>query len=183
MPNWWLVSWTTHATWLPGDERGYCTWRKKEYVPPPKRYAKSGEPTYQALDHVAVRNRAKAISGPAVYLSAAQMRMALDAIVQETAEIDVVPAIIALGPWHVHWLCHFGKLEIRPVAGRVKAAATRELNAHGFQGKRPWTKGCNMRSKRTRLEYRTAYKYVRDHRKQGCLIYEWKIPPEYLVFE
>jgi hypothetical protein len=83
----------------------------------------------------------------------------------------------------VHWLCYFGTLKIRPVVSRVKAAATRELNTRGFQRKKPWTKGCNMRSKSTRQECRNAYKYVRDHRDQGCLIYEWEIDPQYLVFE
>jgi hypothetical protein len=183
MPNWWLVSWTTYATWLPGDERGYCTWRGKKYVPPPKRYAKPGEPTYKASDHTAVRELAKAISKKPVYFSPEEMQVALNAIVSEIAEIEVTPAIISLGQWLVHWLCHFGTLNIRTIVGRVKAAATRELNACGFKGKRPWTKGCNMRSKATRIECRNAYKYVRDHWQQGCLIHEWKIDPKNLKFE
>ena len=47
MAKWWLVSWTTYGTWLPGDERGYCTWRKRTYVAPPKRFAKPGEPQHR----------------------------------------------------------------------------------------------------------------------------------------
>lgn len=183
MPNWWLVSWTTYATWLPGDERGFCTWRKREYIPPPRRYAQPSEATYHAADFTHVHELAQEISEEPVHFTADQMPIALAAIVDEVAEIPVVPAIISLGSWHVHWRCHFGTLRIRPTVGRVKAAATRELNAFGFQGKRPWTKGCNMRSKRTRQACRAAYKYVLNHRDQGCLVCEWPIDPQYLVFD
>lgn len=126
---------------------------------------------------------AQSVCDEAVYLTGEQKEIALAAMVTEVAQIRVVPAIMSVGEWHVHWFCYFGTLEIRPVASRVKAAATRGLNARGFQGKKPWTKGCNMRSKSTRRECRNAYKYVRDHRDQGCLIYEWKIDPQYLEFE
>jgi hypothetical protein len=183
MANWWLVSWTTYGTWLPGDPRGYCTWRKKKYIPPPKRYAKPGEPTYHAREYSAVHEIAKATTDQAVYFSRREMKIALAALVAEICDIPIVPAIVSLGPWHVHWLCHFGTLKIRTVTGRVKAAATRELNLSGFQGKRPWAKGCNMRSKRTRLECRNAYRYILNHREQGCLIYDWKIDPSYLEFD
>jgi hypothetical protein len=182
MLNWWLVSWTTYATWLPGDKRGYCTWRGERYVPPPKRYAKPGELIYNPKEHIAIREFAQSISEEPIYFTHDEMEIALGAIVDEIAEIPVIPAIIALGPWHVHWLCHFGKLKIRPTVGRVKAAATRMLNDCGFAGKRPWTKGCNMKSKATRIECRNAYRYVRNHIDQGCLVHEWKIDPKYLVF-
>jgi hypothetical protein len=182
MSNWWLVSWTTYATWLPGDKRGFCTWHEREYIPPPTRFALQGEATYRAADFTHVHESAERISEEPVCLSAEQMQMALGALIAEIAQTSIVPAIISLGSGHVHWLCHFGTLRIRPTVSRLKAAATRELNAFGFQGKRPWTKGCNMRSKRTRQACRAAYKYVRDHRHQGCLVYEWPIDPRYLIF-
>jgi hypothetical protein len=182
MANWWLVSWTTYATWLPGDKRGYCTWRGREYIPRPKRYAKRGEATYKASEHTQVHELAELVSEEPVYLSRTEMEIALAAMVDEVSQLAVVPAIMSVGEWHVHWLCHFGKLTIRPTVGRVKAAATRELNACGFQGKKPWTKGCNMRSKTTRRACRSAYKYIRDHCEQRCLIHEWPIDPKYLVF-
>jgi hypothetical protein len=156
MAKWWLVSWTTHGTWLPGDPRGYCTWRGEQYIPPPKRYARPGEPIYDASEHTAVLARAKAISEEAVFLTRNQMEAALSAMVEEIAQIPIVPAIMSVGDWHVHWLCYFGPIAIRSTVSRIKAAATRELNTHGFRGKNPWTKGCNMRSKATRRECRNA---------------------------
>ena len=65
----WLVSWTTYGTWLPGDKRGYCTWRGGVYVPPPKRYASPGEPTYVAAAHEQVRKLAESVCEEAVYFS------------------------------------------------------------------------------------------------------------------
>ena len=183
MANWWLISWTTYGTWLPGDKRGYCTRRGAIYVPPPKRYAKPGEPTYKASEHTIVHTLSKSASGDPVYLSAEQMKVALDAIVAEIAEIPIVPAILSLGEWHVHWLCYFGPLKIKRVVERVKAAATRKLNSLGFSGKRPWTRDCNIRSKSNRQACRNAYRYIKQHLEQGCLIHEWPIDSKYLLFD
>ena len=158
MAKWWLVSWTTYGTWLPGDSRGYCTWRGEKYIPPPKRYAKPGEPIYQAQGHVAVRELAEILSEDSVYFNANEKAIAFRAMVEEINQIAIVPAIISVGRWHVHWLCYFGTLRIRSVVGRVKAAATRELNLNGFHGKRPWAKGCNIKSKSTLQQCRAAYK-------------------------
>lgn len=183
MAKWWLVSWTTYGTWLPGDKRGYCTRRGKIYVPPPKRYAKPGEAAYNAAEHESIREFAESISDDAVYFSPAEKEIAFDALIEEIDEIANIPAINCVGRWHVHWLCYFGTLKIKPTVARIKAAATRELNQNGFQGKHPWTKGCNIKSKATRRECRAAYKYIADHEQQGCLIHEWKIDPQCLRFD
>jgi hypothetical protein len=173
MAKWWLISWTTYGTWLPGDIRGYCTRRGEKYIEPPRRYAKPGEAIYNPAEHTAVRESAELLSDSAVYFRPSEKRIAFGALVGEIDQIPVCPAIISVGRSHVHWLCYFGTLEIRPIVGRVKSAATRELNASGFQGKRPWTKGCNIKSKATRRECRAAYKYVAEHEKQDCLIHRW----------
>lgn len=157
--------------------------RGRTYVPPPKRYAKPGEKTYGASEHVAVHQQAISISEAPVYLTQKQIQVVRGAMVKEIANIPIVPAILSVGEWHVHWLCYFGPIEVRQVVERVKAAASRELNIQGFKGKRPWTKGCNMKSKSTRRECRIAHKYIRKHREQGYLIYEWPIDPKYLTID
>jgi hypothetical protein len=183
MAKWWLVSWTTYGTWLPGDTRGYCTWRGRQYIAPPERYAKPGESKYVAAEHSATRQIAEALDVEPVHFSVAEKQTAIRAMVDEISGIAIAPAIISVGRWHVHWLCYFGTLEIRKVVGRVKAAATRELNLEGFVGKRPWAKGCNMKSKATRQACRAAYRYIARHDAQECLIYKWKIDPNYLRFK
>jgi hypothetical protein len=35
MDKYWLVTWVTYGSWLPGDPRGFRTFRGREYVPPP----------------------------------------------------------------------------------------------------------------------------------------------------
>src|SRR4051812_15400731 len=113
MSKWWLISWTTYGTWLPGDKRGYCTWRGKHYVPPPKRYAKPGETIYRPSEYTRVQDLARSICDKPVYLTSKEMKIALAAMVEEVAQITIVPAIMSIGDWHVHWICHFGKLKIR----------------------------------------------------------------------
>jgi hypothetical protein len=183
MARWWLISWTTYGTWVPGDERGYRTWRRRQYVAPPQRYARQGEQGYRAADQADVHSLARAIADEPVYLANEQIEIALTTMIAEIAQIPVMPAILSLGEAHAHWLCYFGPLEIRPTVNRVKAASTRELNAAGFSGKKPWTKGRNMRSKSTRREYDTAYKYVLGHRDQNCSVYEWPVNQQFLMFD
>ena len=183
MSKWWLVSWTTYGTWLPGDKRGYCTRRGEVYVPPPRRYTRPGEATYKAAAHTGVRELAEELCDSAVYFDRSEKETAFRAMNTEIDKIAIAPAIISVGRWHVHWLCYFGTLEIRRVVARVKAAATRELNLNGFRGKRPWTKGCNIKSKATRRECRSAYKYIADHEQQGCLIHKWALDSVYLRFD
>ncbi|QDU36535.1 hypothetical protein Mal4_08220 [Maioricimonas rarisocia] len=43
----------------------------------------------------------------------------------------------------------------------------------GWTGKRPWTKGCHMTSKRTEAEFITERSYVIRHRDAGALLHEW----------
>jgi hypothetical protein len=140
MTKWWLISWTTCGTWLPGDKRGYCTWRGKQYIAPPKRYAHLGEAIYRASEHTHDYDLAKSICDEPVYLTRNEMEIAMATMITEIAQIAVVPAIISVGEWHVHWLCHFGKLKIRPTVSRVKAAATRELNAFVSKERSPGQK-------------------------------------------
>src|SRR5258708_35638890 len=59
--TWWLVTWSTYGSWLPGDPRGFQIWRGQEYVPPPKRYAKPGEDTYDRSKYVQRHQEAKSM--------------------------------------------------------------------------------------------------------------------------
>jgi len=134
MAKWWLISWTTYGTWLPGDKRGYCTRRGEVYVPPPRRYAKPGEATYKASEHTAVRELAELLSDAAVYFSDAQKGSASRALIEEIDRIPIVPAIISVGRWHVHWLCYFGTLKIRPIVARMKATAVPSAGGSSVAG-------------------------------------------------
>src|SRR5437016_14655262 len=55
----WFVTWTTYGSWLPGDRRGFRTLRGKEYIPPPRRYAKPGEEDYNPKNYADRYRQAK----------------------------------------------------------------------------------------------------------------------------
>lgn len=175
MGKWWLITWTTYGTWLPGDPRGFQTWRGETYVPPPKRYAKPGERTYRPEEYkfdyeIAQRSM---VEDP-VRLTIEQCRIAVDAIVSEVAQTSIVPAILAIGSEHSHFLAKFGALKIRPAVGKLKAAATRELHEYGIGSENVWTQGCRMKSKSTPQEFGGAFEYVLRHEQEGAVVYIWR---------
>lgn len=171
--KWWLITWTTYATWLPGDPRGFQTWQGREYVPPPKRYAKPGETTYNPADYKERHNEAREIAEEPVYLTPEQRQIAIDAIVAEIATMPMRPAVMAVGEVHAHLLARFGALRIRNAIGRIKAAATQSLHVSGIESERVWSRNEHMKSKAEGHEFRTAFDYVLRHEKEGAAVYVW----------
>jgi len=173
--KWWLVTWTTYGTWLPGDPRGFRTWRGSEYVPPPKRYAAPDEATYRARDYSARYEAAQRVTDDAVLLSSTQCQVACDACVTDIDELGIVASVIAVGPVHTHLLARFGSHRIRPTVGRLKSMMTRAIKEHDprFQPKRTWSKGCHPRSCVDECDYRTKFRYVERHRNDGAIVHVW----------
>ena len=170
---WWLVTWTTYASWLPGDPRGFRMWRGREYIPPPKRYAKPGEPTYTPGPYRERHAIYKAATGTPVRLTTAEQVLLLPALVAEIDAIPLVAAIISIAAQHVHLLAQFGTMPIRRIVGRLKAAATRIWHEQGGDSSRLWSRNCDMKSKADRASLRAAHKYVRDHRDHGAVVHTW----------
>lgn len=174
MSNWWLITWTTYGTWLPGDPRGFQTWQGRRYIPPPARYAKPGEPTYRAQDYEdEFREAQESMTEDPVHLEPDQQRLAAEAIVEEAAFIPISPAVLAVGRDHAHFLAKFGMLLIRPTIGRLKAAAVRRLHDAGAASHRIWCRNCHMKSKAGGEEFRMAFHYVRRHETEGAFVYVW----------
>jgi|SRR5580700_3082578 hypothetical protein len=174
MTVWWLITWGTYGSWLPGDPRGFRTWRRREYVPPPYGRAESGEATYDpsayAQRNEVARNR---LTSNPVSLKLAERRQACSALVAEIATLRIVPAILAVATHHAHFISQFGELEIRPTIGRIKAAATRSFNEASFGLSSVWAKGCHMESLKSEDDFLTAYRYVEQHRMEGAVIQKW----------
>ena len=171
--KWWLVTWNTYASWLPGDPRGFQTWRGREYVPPPARYAKTGERVYDPAVYAARHKQAKAISGDAVTLTRDERDVTLNAIVAEVDKLRFVAAILAIGGQHSHLLAKFGVLKIRTTVGVLKGEATKALRERGFNREQFWATECHMKSKQTGREFMTAFHYVRRHVDEGAAVYVW----------
>jgi len=168
----WLVTWTTRGSWLPGDPRGFQTWRGREHVPPPKRYARAGEPTYDAEPYRDRHAHAQAISADAVRFSRAECRAVLNAVAEEINGIAIQPRIMSVAPTHAHLIARFGSLLIRPTVKRLKSAATRALPHFGL-GNRPWVRGCHMRSLPDDEALANAVVYVGRHVNEDGVVYVW----------
>jgi hypothetical protein len=173
--QWWLVTWSTYASWLPGDPRGFQTWRGREYVPPPVRYAKPGEKTYVAADYAQRHAAAKAYSGAPVRLTREERQTTLDAVIAEIDKLHIRAAVIAVGGEHSHLLAKFGKLDIRRTVGFLKGEATKALRETASRGncEEIWSANCHMKSKREGIEFISAFKYVKKHIDEGAIVSVW----------
>jgi hypothetical protein len=177
MAKHWLVTWTTYAAWLPGDPRGFRTWRAREYVPPPERYVVSAETTYQSPMYQRRHETAQSAAGSPIQLTPDQRQTVLTATVHELAQTPLEPTILSVEAAHIHLLAEFGEAVIRRMVGRLKSAATRALKEHGSEPtKRFWAKGCHMRSFSAEPSIRRAFEYVQRHRDQGAAIHTWRTP-------
>ncbi|QDT39570.1 hypothetical protein [Stratiformator vulcanicus] len=177
--KWWLVTWSTYGTWLPGDPRGFQTWRKREYVPPPERYAKHNEKTYEARRYEDLHYSAEQMmAAEPVYLEENEQQIVVAAVYDESSSMELQPSVIAVMSDHTHLLAKFGSLEIRKAVGRLKAAATRQLHSLGMTSGRAWSRCCHMKSKPTEREYLNAVAYVKKHEEQGATVFDWKSPFE-----
>ena len=171
--TWWLVTWSTYGSWLPGDPRGFQTRRGKEYVPPPERYAKPGEPTYNPSDYSKRYQSAKAMGAAPGKLAASHRKCVLDAVVKQLAKLPVVPAALAVSSEHSHLLAKFGGLKIRTTAGVLKGEATKALREAGFNEEQIWGAECHMKSKKEGREFQIALRYVSNHVDEGAEVCIW----------
>lgn len=172
-PTYWLVTINTHGSWLPGDPRGFQTRRGHRYVPPPKRYARPGEATYNADEYRRLHEQSKSLSGGKVVEFPEPMRpWVLEILAGRIDEMGVGPRVLSVGRHHCHLLARFGRWKIRIAMGQAKAAVTNALRAGGDH-RSIWAGNCHMRSKPTREAYLGAVDYVRKHVRERAVIHEW----------
>ena len=173
--KWWLVTWTTYASWLPGDPRGFRTWRGRAYVPPPARYASAGEPTYNAAEYREQYRIAQEISEPAVVLIPSQREIACRACIADLDEMGIAASAIAVGAQHTHLLARFGSRPIRLTVGRLKSMMTRAIRESdaAYHPKRTWSKGCHPRSCKDDRDYHAKLRYVVRHRNEVAAVHVW----------
>ncbi len=131
---WFLITWTTYGHWVPGDARGFRTYRGRKTIPPPRRYAGS-ERAYNPVEHERLREHVKSrISGP-IRLNKRQMRAACDMII-ETASGFGAGGVVAAGSHHVHILASFPPtMTTGFFCNRVKSRSSLRLSEYGLKGK------------------------------------------------
>ena len=173
----WLVTWNTYGSWLPGDPRGFRTFRGQEYVPPPELFARNGEEIYNPADYEQRFRWSHVLTPNAVALSETEKQLARDAFIAEIESLPLNPLILAVSRQHSHLIAQFGSLLIRPTVGRLKAAATRAVPNPGDR-KRIWAVDCHMESLKGGEAVQNAYNYVRRHEEERALIHDWTYKPK-----
>ena len=129
-----LITWTTHNSWLPGDPRGFRTRKGKQYVPPPARYADGSSEVYDPKKYEGLY---RFHSGKdAVRLSEEQREVVAERVVYTIEKMCSGRWVLCAGEVHVHALV---ELDERSAVSRfcqfAKGGSARKLIALGHKGK------------------------------------------------
>jgi REP element-mobilizing transposase RayT len=141
--RWYLITWTTRGSWLPGDSRGFRTYRHKVDIPPPKRYA-NGQNGYQPLDWQQLLQHSRRISKGEVRLSSRHQHFVRRRTTEIASECGSSIAAIHIGDTHVHIIIRLADGDLPKLVQRLKGVTSRELSQYGLNGA-VWTRGYHAR--------------------------------------
>lgn len=161
MDRYWLLTWTTYGTWLPGDGRGFVSEIRDEAgnkvlhntpgttcdrdIPPLQTYA------------------ASTMTEEAVWLDLAQAQAVADQLRETAAHRCWWILALAVMANHVHVVVGVpGDPEPDKLRGDFKSWATRRLKGGWPDRESWWTQGGSDRVKKTPEAIRAAVVYVRD---------------------
>ena len=168
MEQYYLITWTTYGTWLPGDKRGFRTYHGDNYIPPPERYSDNDEPIYDYNEYVKLVKYANNVSGDAVKLTSEQVQIAANNII-EVCERYATQAVLAINATHAHLFVKLSDgVSIGNFCGTMKSKSSRALGEYGLRGK-VWARRYHARKIDASGTDRVR-KYVLSHEKQGALV-------------
>ena len=161
MDRFWLLTWTTYGTWLPGDPRGFVSEVRtdsgaKALHNTPGTPCDADLPPLQAY-------ASSVMTEDAVYLDLAQAEALAGQLRETAAHRGWRLLALAVMANHVHVLVGVpGDPDPEKLLADFKAWRTRRLN--GGWGRRAhwWTQGGSRRPKKTAAALRAAIAYVRD---------------------
>ena len=157
MDRFWLLTWTTYGTWLPGDGRGSVA-----NIPDKDgnrhRHNRVGTP-YAEPQPKLVKHVKQTLTEEAVWLTAVHAHAVVDQI-QETSRIRQWKlCAAAVMSNHVHVVLGVpGDPDPEKLLGDLKAYATRRLNH--FRRRRWWTDSGSRRKLPNRTAVNAAVRYV-----------------------
>lgn len=163
MDRYWLLTWTTYGTWLPGDARGFVSdvregGDKVLHNEPGTPY-EEGKPGLRR--YVAAR-----LIEPPVWLDEAQARRVADQLRETATHRGWQILALAVMSNHAHVLVGVpGDPDPDDVRDDFKAYATRCLNEGWGRRKHWWTRGGSCRKKATAEAIRASAVYVRDQHR------------------
>ena len=176
MDRFWLLTWTTYGTWLPGDQRGFVSEVRddngeKVLHNTPGTPCDTDLPPLQAF-------AASIMTEDRVLLDLPQAEAIADQLRETAAHRGWRLLALAVMPNHVHVVLGVpGDPDPDKLLGDFKAWGTRRLNSGWDRREHWWTQGGSTRPKKTAAALRAAVKYVMD---QFNALVVW-IDPEVLA--
>lgn len=166
LDRYWLLTWTTYGTWLPGDQRGFVSPVPQDDGP---RIRRNTPHTPCDRDMPELKKEAKSLlKGPPVFLGLPQAQPLFEQF-QETSTYRAW-TLIATGIMraHIHLLVGVpGDPDPEAILRDYKAYGSRSLN-HRFSRPKSgtwWTEGGSKRIKRSDKEIFNAVRYVARQEK------------------
>jgi hypothetical protein len=164
--RWCHVTLTTYGNWLPGDPRGFRTWKHRSHVEGD--YKNPPVEDYAGLHHL---NRARQLA-PATVLTADQRPIVGVALREHLTDLGVLVLAVSVSGCHGHALGKFPPGNARVTVGSAKRHAWFRLRESGWSG-RLWAKGCGLRRIRNRRHQLNVYRYILRHEREGAYVWAW----------
>jgi len=173
MRKWFHITFSTYGSWLPGDARGFRSWRHRvhssgDYKNPPP----PGE-------HEGLRGYAQArMTRPPVTLTREQRRTCVLAMVEKLQEKGAEVLAIPVGARHVHVQARIENHTARKIIGLAKQTAS-----HRIRDEIPGTiwAGRSRTEPITNKNHQQAlFHYIVRHRREGAFVWtfrDWKPTP------
>jgi REP element-mobilizing transposase RayT len=163
MDRYWLLTWTTYGTWLPGDARGFVS-DVRDGPGPEVRHNTPGTPVDG--DDARVRRRAlENLVGTPVWLTADQAQILADQFVETARYRQWQVLAVAIMANHVHLVVGVpGDPDPAKLLHDFKSYGTRALQSKGHlpSGGRWWTESGSRRRLPDERAVRAAVEYVRN---------------------
>ena len=163
MNRWWLLTWTTYGTWLPGDPRGFVSSVPDESGPQRKHNAVGAD--YDRDHSVLFASAQSLMKEPATKLNPAQAKIILEQF-HTTADHRGWRLIAAAILWnHIHLVVGVpGDPDPANLLRDFKSYASRALNRSSveFRRERWWTESGSRCKLPCETAVFAAVRYVRD---------------------
>jgi REP element-mobilizing transposase RayT len=161
MDRFWMLSWTTYGSWLPGDRRGFVSERRDDSGAKvlhniPGTPCDADLPSLQA-------HAASLMTEDAVRLDLAQAEALAEQLRETAAHRGWRLLALAVMANHLHVVVGVpGDPDPEKLLGDFKAWGTRRLNRGWGRRAHWWTQSGSKRPKKTAAALKAAIKYVRD---------------------
>lgn len=166
--NWHHIIFNTRGSWLTGDPRGFRS----------RNHRKQSDGDYQSPpapgQHAGLHKVVRENSRPAVKLPQSTWPTIGEAVLGKCDEQGHRVLVIAVDAMHVHLQVELpaDRKLVKQLVGSWKQKAS-----HAVREEQPgsiWSKSCDPIVIRDEQHHRRAFRYIRDHAKQGAWVWSYK---------